>query len=343
MATSALLQDIQQIVAAVINIADDNTTNNSTVYIGEDLGFSVPATYLGSTATPPPEYITIPGGYQYTVYVAKTINGLSGLAKIVATVKVANGQASLTAVVTLSINGVPVGPSVATIVTTVTPSTPIPFSTNMVFTVVAVATVIGGGNYTASGIFTINSNDFLHPVFTRVTAVGMVSGTSHQVLPLGALRISYNTTEYGADIREVLATLTSDMEYCDQYPKELIGLLKGAHLTDCSVQIFLHQVNFRKVLRGCGKYVLEKAESLLNEYSIDQDLITFYANLSRYMVIRYTVSSLLWRRWDERWLLGKYYCEFLRQLGESEFCYLLPIFQCEYADYNQYMLEDYEC
>lgn len=171
---------------------------------------------------------------------------------------------------------------------------------------------------------------------------GVVAGSSSQgttttpsltsALTVGAVQnrlgIYALTDTYGANLRQVVVALfTSDPTvYPGGYPKDLIAGLRGKLVVDDTVQPFLHNVNQRSVLKGCGDYDIERAAELRDKYKIKDSVATFYSNLNDYFAIRYGLSGLLFKSWSEQWLLRDYFDQFLSLLRASPFAEFVSLF-----------------
>jgi len=226
-------------------------------------------------------------------------------------------------------------------------------SNNIVF-----VTTVELYGYKGTVIWTIANVDYLHPTVTAdfkevvKTSLSSIKNSANPValfvraeantLLQDKLSIFCTTSNYGADVLEVVAVLRTREQYPNQYPKDLIALLEGVHITSIFDQPFLKPVRFHTIMRGCGKHDLERAMKIKCEFHIKRNLIEFYQDLCDYMTLRFVLSGLLYSIWEEKWLLGKYYANFLKDLKASPFSSLSNLFEAGglYYGFENYMLYD---
>lgn len=111
---------------------------------------------------------------------------------------------------------------------------------------------------------------------------------------------------------------------------------------------FSKVLEIQTVLRGTGCTFSEKVLSLINVVNVDVDYERFILLLSFYGSIRYILSGLLYGEFNVKYLLEKYYCQFLEDLGKSRFFRFLVLFTGEvdgvdFSEYYRYFLSGHTC
>ena len=316
------------------------------MYIGDNRDFVVNALSRTDPVIASTFVQTSSGVYTYTLTTEASVSGQSGTATITAIVTVVDGRVKLTSTLALSKYGI----NLLTLNMEVTPGDTVPESASMIFNTSAVI-----ATYVGTVVWTISNLGYLMPSYTYQLAeeVAVNGGTARpEEIPAllgmngaapGVLKISQVTTNYGADVLEVVVTLISNTkQYPGQYPRNLIGKLRGNTLTDLVTQPFLKSVRFYPYMKGTGCHDLSRTKRIRHLFNIEEDLVIFYQRICDYMAVRYTLSSLIYGVWAERWLLEKYYEKFLIDLEVSEFAPLLPWFLPEgiYYGFEKYMRWD---
>jgi hypothetical protein len=85
----------------------------------------------------------------------------------------------------------------------------------------------------------------------------------------------------------------------------------------------------------------QKVSFLIDKFKIETDYLSFFQNLSFYAVARYIISGFLYGKFTVKFLLEKYYKQFLIDLASSHFQRFLEFFNTEpYSTYYKYFLFD---
>ena len=91
------------------------------------------------------------------------------------------------------------------------------------------------------------------------------------------------------------------------------------------------------VLKGRGKTARNKVNYLSGKGKINIDGIQFIDNLAEYSMIRCFLSKLLYGNFDTKYLLKKYYSEFIKDLQNSEYSNFVQYFLTgQLKDYYKY-------
>ena len=314
------------------------------IYIAGNSNFSVDAISRVNPSIITSFVQTAPGVYTYILTATSSISGQTGTVVVTSIVTVINGTVKLTSILILQ----EFGTDIATVNMSVVPGIAIPESASMIFNTSAVF-----DNYSGTVVWSIDNSNYLAPKFTYTIKEPVPISGGMKTMPkllnmLGAanvpnIKINQITTTYGADVLEVVVTITlASKQYSGQYPKNLIGKLQGNNLTDSTTQSFLKPVNFYSAMKGNGCHVIARAKSLIRLFNINKSLVVFYQEICDYMTVRYALSSLIYGTWTEKWLLEKFYSKFLVDLNVSEFAPLVKLFQPGnlYYDYQKYMRFD---
>lgn len=140
-----------------------------------------------------------------------------------------------------------------------------------------------------------------------------------------------------------------------QCRSELVCPLNCIYRTD-----FVKFPQIQTVLKGnlckCNKFnntgtLNQKIMFLMNKFNIDVEFDQFYGNITFYAALRYILSGLLYGKFSVKFLLGKYYKDFLRDLANSRFDKFLMLFTApiastppvDFRDYFKFFLYDFDC
>jgi len=96
------------------------------------------------------------------------------------------------------------------------------------------------------------------------------------------------------------------------------------------------------VLKGKGITMWDKLNYLYVAYPPGLLGYDFIAKIVRYSMLKYILGKLLYGVFDKKYILNKYFKQFLKDLGKSQYNNYVPFFTTgEYKDYYKYFLYDY--
>lgn len=149
-----------------------------------------------------------------------------------------------------------------------------------------------------------------------------------------------STNIEGTDIGEAIFTILDKRTYYEEAP--LVSKCGSNKIERCAIK----ETRFDKccpfivsVVRGRGCTLRQKVEYIWDKYtSINLRFDTFYGNLIIFAMARYIFARILYGCFNIDLILGRYYDEFLIDLGKSRFCRFVPFFTEGYIKgYNKYI------
>lgn len=161
------------------------------------------------------------------------------------------------------------------------------------------------------------------------------------------LNIYVQTDRLGLNLGEMIAIVTSDVEYPNGYPKKLIGNCKDLDITFSKENIetfYSKRPNIKKVLICCGDSLLEQTNKINSIYHKRKANCEFFGEILIYCAIRYMLGGLInGSIFSCKWLYANNYKKFIYDLENSEFSEFVTLFtqpQPEYGvdfrDFNKY-------
>jgi hypothetical protein len=202
-------------------------------------------------------------------------------------------------------------------------------------------------NITTAEKYTVDENKPLVPI--PIGPTGHI-GTKQTNSELPRIIISrIDTDDRGENLGKVLFSIIDTIPYgdntiCDDVIEidstEIFpGIFETKFIAYPQIQFV---VKGQHVCGSCNTQTLaQKVEYLIDKYHLDVDYLAFFQNLSFYAVARYIISGFLYHKFSVKFLLEKYYKQFLIDLGFSHFQRFLEFFNTEpYSTYYKYFLFD---
>lgn len=147
------------------------------------------------------------------------------------------------------------------------------------------------------------------------------------------------TTIDGSDINQAIFTILDKYTYYEETP--LIRKCSSNEMIRCETK----ETRFDKccpfivsVVRGKGETLQKKLEYIWTKYPPDIRFENFYSNVIVFAMSRYIFARILYGCFSIDLILGRYYDEFLIDLGKSRFCRFVSFFTEGYIKgYNKYI------
>ena len=147
------------------------------------------------------------------------------------------------------------------------------------------------------------------------------------------------TTIDGSDINQAIFTILDKYTYYEEVP--LVSHCNTNQIERCKVKetVFDRCCPFIvSITRGRGPTLQDKAMYIWNKYPPGIRFEQFYMNLIIFAMARYIFARILYGCFNIELILGRYYDEFLIDLGKSRFCRFIPFFTEGYIKgYNKYI------
>ena len=159
---------------------------------------------------------------------------------------------------------------------------------------------------------------------------------------------NYNNLDYNFSVFD---TVKYDGTYCDSVlvcPNEKIYRTDFVKFPQIQTVLKGPTCKTNKCVDQCvDKTTLnDKIKYLIQNFDTGLSFADFYKMISFYAASRYILSGLLYGKFSVKFLLGKYYKQFLKDLRCSRFYKFLALFldpQYGFIDYHQYFLYDLHC
>lgn len=184
---------------------------------------------------------------------------------------------------------------------------------------------------------------------TENTTMNNVNKFLKQAINDTEVQIYYQTDNLGVNLGEMLAILISDHSYPNGFPKKLIGYCDNIPTTNTTGidTFYSFKPKLNKVLKLEGDNLLDQTNKINKKYNsitIDnyEKNCIFFKNILAYSTLRYMFGGLSNNSvFSCKWLYSNNYNKFLRNLENSEFAAIVPIFtqpqpRFDFSNYNQY-------
>lgn len=180
----------------------------------------------------------------------------------------------------------------------------------------------------------------------NLTPIRILNITQDQIL-VPIINIAGQTLIDASDIGNVIFNIQDRYQYYNYNKKLLIKTNNSCenfiNVEDLKITVFNKACpKIVSVVRGKGITLFNKLTYIfkkLGEDEIGSNFIAFYPNIFLYAMLKYILSRILYGKFDVNFLLGKYNDKFLRDLGNSRFCGILPQFEDPNSiiyNYNKY-------
>ena len=163
------------------------------------------------------------------------------------------------------------------------------------------------------------------------------------------VQIYYQTDSLSVNLGEMISKLTSDHSYPNGFPQKLIGYCENLPTTNTmGIDTFYSfRPKLQKVLKLEGENLLDqtnKINEFFNNLDKYKENCIFFKNILAYSTLRYMFAGLSNNSiFSCKWLYSNNYSKFLRNLENSEFAAIVPIFTqpqpelgFDFSDYNKY-------
>jgi hypothetical protein len=153
------------------------------------------------------------------------------------------------------------------------------------------------------------------------------------------------TDQFGLNLGEMTAILTSDHSYSNGYPKKLIGYcldINNNNNPNIVQTFYSFRPKLSKVLKGEGTTLLAQTNNINCLYDTDLTNCDFYLNILAYCTLRYMLAGLSNNSlFSLKWLYANYYEQFLINLKNSEFSAAVVLFtepqgNFDFTNFNRY-------
>lgn len=148
--------------------------------------------------------------------------------------------------------------------------------------------------------------------------------------------INSQTDSFGLNIGETIFTVTDTKKYGDYYCKDnALSLCPDKCIYQST---FVKYPQVQKVLLGnvcpgscncnCTEgTITQKIQFLINKFGINLALDDFFGTMTTYSTLRYILSRLLYGHFSVKFLLGKYYSNFMTDLKQSRYFRFATFFE----------------
>jgi hypothetical protein len=158
------------------------------------------------------------------------------------------------------------------------------------------------------------------------------------------LELIAQTDQFGLNLGEMIAILTSNHSYPNGYPKKLIGYCLDINNNNNNIiqTFYSFKPKLSKVLKGEGTTLLAQTNNINCLYDTDLTNCDFYLNILSYCTLRYMLAGLSNNSlFSLKWLYANYYEQFLVNLKNSEFSAAVVLFtepqeNFDFTNFNRY-------